>query len=53
VPTRGDKTWETKGSQVLGIDEKKQITSVVSSTTNGTLLPLQIMLQGTTNHFPP
>jgi hypothetical protein len=43
VPTRGDRTWETKGAkhiQILGIEDKRQITSVVSFVTNGTLLPL-------------
>jgi hypothetical protein len=56
VPTRGDRTWETKGAkhiQVLGIEDKKQITTIVSSSTNGTLLPLQIVFQGTTNHSLP
>ncbi len=57
MPTRGDKTWETKGAkhiQVFGIEDKRQITNVVSFATNGTILPLQIVFQGTTNwSFPP
>jgi hypothetical protein len=54
VPTRGDRMWETKGTkhiQVLGIEDKKQITTIVSSSTNGTLLPLQIVFQGPTQSF--
>ncbi len=43
-----------KHIQVLGIKDKKQITSVISFTTNGTLLLLQIVFQRTTNQsFPP
>jgi hypothetical protein len=38
-----------KRIQVLGIEDKRQITSVVSSAANGRLLPLQIVFQGTTN----
>jgi hypothetical protein len=34
--------------------DKRQISSVVSFVANGTLLPLQIVFQGTTNQsFPP
>jgi hypothetical protein len=56
VSIKGDRTWETKGAehiQVLGIENKKQITASVSSSTNGTFLPLQIVFQGTTNHSLP
>ncbi len=56
VPTRGDRMWETKGTkhiQVLGIKDKRKIKAIVSSSTNGTLLPLQIVFQGTTNHSLP
>jgi hypothetical protein len=48
----GDK--RSKTIQVFGIEDKKQITSTISSVVNGTLLPLQIVFQGTTNQsFPP
>jgi hypothetical protein len=56
MSTRGDRTWEAKGTkhiQVLGIENKRQITTIVSSSANGTLLPLQIVFQGTTNHSLP
>jgi hypothetical protein len=57
VPTGGDQTWETRGVKhvhVLGIEDKRQILIVVSSLTKRSLLPLQIVFQGTTNcTFPP
>jgi hypothetical protein len=43
VPTRGERTWEMKGEKnihVLGIEDKRQIRVVVSSSANGNLLPL-------------
>jgi hypothetical protein len=42
VPIGGDRTWKTKiikQIQVLGIENKRQITSVISFVANGTLLP--------------
>jgi hypothetical protein len=56
VPTGGDRTWEIKGAkhiQILGIKDKRKIKAIVSSSTNGTLLPLQIVFQETTNHSLP
>ncbi len=57
VPTGGDGTWERKGAkhvQVLGIKDKRKITIVVSFSANGSMLPLQIVFQGTTSSaFPP
>ncbi len=47
VPTRGDQTWERKEAkhiQVLGIENKRQITIVVSSSANGSMLSLQVVL---------
>jgi len=41
VPTWGDWTWERKGAkhiQVIGIEDKRQITEVVSSLANGSML---------------
>ncbi len=51
VPTVGERTWEIKSKKhvkILGMDDKRQ-TIVVSSTTNGLLLPFQIVLHAT--HF--
>ncbi len=57
VPTRGDQTWGKKGSkhvQVLGIEDKRKIAIVVSFSTNWSMLPLQVVFQGTTSRaFPP
>jgi hypothetical protein len=56
LPSKGNQTWETRGVkhvQVLGIEDKKQITIVVSSSTKRSLLPLQVVFQGTTNHTLP
>jgi hypothetical protein len=56
VLTVGERTWENKGSkhtQVLGVEDKRQITLVVSSTTNGNLLPGQILFIGTTHRCLP
>jgi hypothetical protein len=42
VPTSREKTWENKRSkhiQVLGVEDKKEVILVVSSTTNGNMLP--------------
>jgi hypothetical protein len=46
VPIKRDCTWETKGAKhihVLRIKDKKQITMVTSSSTNGAMLPLQVV----------
>jgi len=43
VPTGRDRTWERKGAkhiQVLWIKDKRKIIIVVSSSTNGSMLPL-------------
>ncbi len=56
VPTKGDRTWEIRGAihvQVLGIEDKRKITIVVSSSAEGSLLPLQVVFQRTTNHTLP
>lgn len=52
VPTGGDQTWERKGVkhiQVLRIEDKKQITTIVSTLADGSILPLQVVFQGTTS----
>jgi hypothetical protein len=52
VPTIGERTWESKGSkhiQVLGVEDKRQVTLVVSFTTNGNLLPRQVIFLDTTH----
>ena len=46
VPTEGAKTWEERGSKhvcVHGKEYKRQIIAVVSSTTEGVLLPRQVV----------
>ena len=51
VPTRGARTWEKKGSKhvcVHGKEDKRQITTVVSSTPKGILLPLQVVFTSRT-----
>jgi hypothetical protein len=42
IPTTRERTWENKGSkhiQVLRVENKRHITMVVFSTTNGFLFP--------------
>jgi hypothetical protein len=56
VPTKGDQTWEiriAKHVHVLGIEDKRQITIVVSPLAKRSLLPLQVVFQRTTNHTLP
>jgi hypothetical protein len=41
VPTRGDRTWERKKAkhiQVPRIEDKRQITTIVSTSANGSML---------------
>jgi hypothetical protein len=48
-------TWETHGSrhvQVLGIEDKKKVTSIVSFSTNGSMLHLQIVLRNNKLFIP-
>ena len=50
VPNRGSKTCETKGSKQVTIHEKEnkmQVFTIVSSTANEILLPLQFFFTGT------
>jgi hypothetical protein len=54
IPIRKDQTWETIGVKhvkVLGIVDKRQNMSIVSSSMNG--LPLQVVFKGTTSHTFP
>jgi len=49
-------TYETKGVKVvrsLRKDEKRQITGMVSSTSSGSMLPLQLIFQGKTTAVVP
>jgi hypothetical protein len=49
VPTRGDWTWETRGAkhvEVLGIEDKRQITIVVSFSTERSLLLYKLCYKG-------
>jgi len=42
VPNGGERIWESKGTkhvQVLGLEDKRQMTMVVSLSTTGDLLP--------------
>ncbi len=43
VSTIGERTWESKGIQVLRVEDKRQVTMVVSSIANEYLLPRQYM----------
>jgi hypothetical protein len=45
VSTIGERTWESKGIQVLGVENKRQVTMVVSSIANEYLLPRQFVHQ--------
>jgi hypothetical protein len=50
------KTWESKGTkhvQMLGLEDKKRVTMVVSSNTVGDLLPPQIVFIGFTPRILP
>jgi hypothetical protein len=56
VSTNGERTWEKKGSKnifVFGVEDKKQITIVVSFAVNGRFLPLQIIFIGSTTRCLP
>lgn len=56
VPTKGKRTWEIKGKKhvkILGMDDKKQITIMVSSITSGLLLPFQIVFACNKFRFLP
>jgi hypothetical protein len=51
-----EQTYEVKGVKevkCLGKDDKRQITAVVSSTTSGELVPLQLVFQGKTEAVVP
>jgi hypothetical protein len=56
VPIGGSHTWERRGAKdvkFLGIEDKRQITACVSSSTSGDLLPLQLVFTGTTPRCLP
>jgi hypothetical protein len=56
VPNDGEKTWEPKGSthvQVLGLEDERQMTMVVSSNIGRNLLPPQIMFTSSTPRTLP
>jgi hypothetical protein len=56
VPTPGERTWESKGSkhiQVLRVEDKRQVTLVVSFTVNGNLLLEQVVFISTTHRSLP
>jgi hypothetical protein len=56
IPTTRKKTWENerpKHIQDLRVENKKQITMVVSSTPNTFLLPLQIVFISIIHHCLP
>ena len=49
VPTGGARTWNTKGIKqvrVNGLEDKRQVTVVVSSAATGEVLPFQVVFQG-------
>jgi hypothetical protein len=52
----GERTWEKKGSkdiQVLGVEDKRQITIIVSFVADGSSLPLEIIFTGSTRRYLP
>ena len=56
VPAGGARTWAEKGSkhvQILGMEDKRQITISVSSSTAWNLLPFQLVFTWTTNKYLP
>jgi hypothetical protein len=56
VPTGRLHTWKRRSAKdvkILGIEDKRQITSYVSSSASGNLLPLQLVFTGTTPHCLP
>ena len=56
VPAGGARTWAEKGSkhvQILGMEDKRQITVSVSSSAAGNLLPFQLVFTGTTDRSLP
>jgi hypothetical protein len=51
-----EQTYKVKGMKeinCLGKDDKRQITAIVSSTTSGELVPLQLVFQGKTEAVVP
>ena len=49
VPAAGGKTWNVKGTKdvkILGMEDKRQITCVVSSSASEELLPIQTIFTG-------
>ncbi len=56
VPTVGERTWESKGSkhiQVLGMEDKRQVTLVLFFIANGNLFLGQIVFTSTTHRCLP
>ncbi len=56
VPIIGERTWENKGSkhiQVLGVEDKRQVTLVLSFVANGNLFPRQVVFTSTTHRCLP
>jgi hypothetical protein len=56
VPTGGARTWDTKGIKqvrVHGLEDKRQVTVVVSSAATGEVLPFQVVFQGLTSRALP
>jgi hypothetical protein len=56
VPTTRERRWARKGAKhikVIGIENKGQVTFIVSSFGNGLFLPLQVVFMGTTHKTLP
>jgi hypothetical protein len=56
VSTIGEKTWEKKGSKdihVLRVEDKRQITILVSFVAEGSSLPLEIIITRSTRRYFP
>ena len=56
VPSIEERTWdvkEVKDVKILGLEDKRQIICVVSSTASGEFLPLQLIFIDNTNRCLP
>ena len=56
VPMAHERTWERKGSKdikVVGLEDKRHVTVCVSSTSDGVLLPMQVIFMDKTKHSLP
>ncbi len=56
LPNSGQRTYAPQGAKdvdVVGAEDKRQVTLVVSSAADGTLVPLQLVIGGKTERVLP